>query len=60
MIWVWTAVGLVAACYCIATGFAYLKQKRYVRGALGIISGVLLLFVPVSGQTSAVKIDLPA
>lgn len=60
MIWVWTIIGLIAASYCILTGLMYLKQKRYVWAVVGILSGLLLLFVPISGETSAVKIDLPA
>lgn len=60
MMWFWTAVGLAVAAYCIITGTMFLRQKRYVWAALGIAGGILTLFVPVVGQTHAVKIDLPA
>lgn len=59
MIWVWAVAGLIASIYSIGTGIAHFRQKRYVLAALGIASGIFILFIPVDGQTHAVKIDLP-
>ena len=59
MIWVWTAVGVATAAYCIATGIMFLRQKRYTLAVVGIALGVALLFMPVPGVTGPVKIDLP-
>ena len=58
--WLWTIVGVGVAAYCIATGVMFARQKRYVWAALGIAGGILILLMPVVGQTDAVKIDLPA
>jgi hypothetical protein len=59
MIWVWTAVGLATAAYCIATGIMFLRQKRYACAVAGIALGITILFMPVPGVTGPVKIDLP-
>jgi len=60
MVWFWTVAGLIASIYCIATGIMHFRQKRYVWAALGMASGLFILFTPINGQTHVVKIDLPA
>ncbi|RYF13716.1 MAG: hypothetical protein EOO77_15120 [Oxalobacteraceae bacterium] len=60
MIWVWTAIGVAVAAYCIVTGVMFLRQKRHVWGVAGIVLGLAVLFMPVPGVTGPVKIDLPA
>jgi len=60
MLLFWTLAGALAVLYCVARGVQDLRQKRYAWGALGIVSGAVLLFTPLGAQTHAVKIDLPA
>ena len=48
----------IAVFYCLARSVVDLRAKRYIWGAMGIISAVLFVSAPV--QTHAVKIDLPA
>lgn len=55
----WFEIGaLGAAIYCIARSIADLRAKRFIWGALGLVSAAVFLAAPV--QTHAVKIDLPA
>ena len=52
----WILAGLAAAVYCIARGVVDLRQRRFVWGALGILSGLVLSLTPI--ETHAVKYDL--
>ena len=56
----WTLAGALAALHCVARGVQDLRQKRYIWGALGIVSGAILLLTPIGAQTHTIKIDLPA
>jgi hypothetical protein len=53
----WVLAGLAVALYCIARGVVDLRQRRFVWGALGIVSGLVLMTTPI--QSHAVKYDLP-
>jgi hypothetical protein len=53
----WVIVSFAAAAYCLARGIVDLRQRRFAWGALGIVSGILIMTVPI--QTHAVKYDLP-
>jgi hypothetical protein len=53
----WTITLLVSGIYCLARGAADLRQRRFLWGALGIVSCALLWFTPI--QAHAVKYDLP-
>lgn len=54
---IWTVAAATVALYCIARAVVDLRQRRYVWGALGFASAVLILFTPI--QTHAVKTNLP-
>ncbi len=53
----WMLASCVAGIYCVVRAIADLRQRRYIWGAIGLISGAVLLLTPV--QPRAVKIDLP-
>lgn len=53
----WIYASHAASIYCIARGVVDLRQRRFLWGALGIVSGLLLGLTPI--QSHAVKYDLP-
>lgn len=53
-----TAIILVlAGLYCLARGVMDLRAKRWVWGALGLVSGIAIMAAPVP---TPVEIPLPA
>jgi len=54
----WTLAATVTIIYCIARGIVDLRQRRYLWGALGLLSALMLALAPV--KTHAVKLILPA
>lgn len=58
MEWALWAIAAFCAClYCLVRGALDFRRGRYVWGALGMLSGLILLLMPM--QTHAVKVDLP-
>ena len=53
---IWIAASALAGVYCIVRAIADLRAKHYLWGAIGLLSGLVLLLTPV--QTH-VKVDLP-
>ena len=53
----WMGVLLAAGGYCLVRGGMDLRQRRFVWGVLGILSGALLWLTPIG--THAIKLDLP-
>ena len=54
----WSGAAFGAALYCLVRGAQDIRAKRYVGGALGIVSALVFLMTPI--QTHAIKVDLPA
>jgi uncharacterized membrane protein HdeD (DUF308 family) len=54
----WIAASVLAMVYCFVRGAWDLRQKRYLWGVLGIVSGIAVGTMPI--QSHAIKIDLPA
>lgn len=52
----WSFAALGAALFCIVRGLVDLRQRKYIWGALGIISAAIIMLTLI--QTHAVKIDL--
>jgi hypothetical protein len=51
-------IGLfLAGIYCVAQGIQDVRQKRYLWGALGILSAIPIWLAPIPSH--AIKIDLP-
>ena len=51
-------IGLAGAClFCVVRAIVDLRARKYVWGALGLVSAALFLLTPI--QTTAVKIDMP-
>lgn len=54
----WWSLAAIGACiYCIARSVIDFRQRNYIWGTLGLMSGLLLLLVPM--PTHAVKVELP-
>jgi hypothetical protein len=51
-----TALSLVSL-FCLIRGVLDLKAKRYLFGVLGLLSGIMLVLMPV--QSHSVSVDLP-
>jgi hypothetical protein len=45
-----------AGCFCVVRGIVGLRRFRYTGGALGLISGAVILLVPIPSH--AVQVDL--
>lgn len=54
----WTFAALAAAIYCVMKAVIDLRARRYVWGALGLLSAAVFLLTPT--QTHSVAVDLPA
>lgn len=50
----WTIAAFAAGIYCIVRGVADLRQRKYIWGALGIVSAAVFLAMPVPDRA-----DLP-
>ena len=53
----WLAAMSLAIIYCFARGAWDLRQKRYLWGILGLLSGIAMSTMPI--QSHAIKMDLP-
>jgi hypothetical protein len=54
---IWAIAQLAVAAFCFARGIVDLRQRRFAWGALGMLSGIIIMTTPI--QTHAVKYDLP-
>jgi hypothetical protein len=55
-LWFWAS--LVAAIYCIARGIIDLRARSYVWGALGLLSGLVILSTPTPIHVVSVKLPV--
>lgn len=53
----WMATFGLAALYCLVRGAWDIRQKRYIWGAIGLLSGVALVLMPI--KSHAIKMTLP-
>lgn len=53
----WLIIGGLAAIYCLARAFVDFREKRYVWAALGLLTAIAIIAVPI--PTHAVKVDIP-
>ncbi len=47
----------LAGVFCLVRSILDFREKRYVLGVLGLVSGGIILLTPI--PTHAIKIDLP-
>ncbi len=57
MLLIWTIAAGFAGIYCIVRAFGDLKKRRYVVGALALISALIFLLAPV--ETHKMTVTLP-
>ena len=53
----WIYASIAVAVFCVIRGIVDLRQRRFVWGALGILSGLVIMTTPIPSH--AVKYDLP-
>lgn len=55
-LWFWAS--LVAAIYCLARGIIDLRARSYIWGAVGVLSGLVILATPAPLHVLSIKLPV--